>query len=877
MAALVLLAPTAFGQVPTTDAVAGASLTLPMVVDHVDAVYPPDKLAQGIGAKVELLVTVERDGTVGDATVAVSGGAEFDVAAVDAVKRWRFIPATRSGTPIRARIRIPFHFSPDGRQPTGGHEHAVLESVLKQIQQKLKPRAKPKASAKPPKRPKPAAPPKPVEPAEPPVDLETGLALPHSVSRPGKPIESLVQGHIRPAVRSASDFRLDRDIIKAVPRGTAADLVRSAPGVHVMRPEGEAIAPRMTLRGFDAHYGQDIQFTVLGTIPLNQPSHIHGHGYASLNMLIPETVRSVRVLEGVYDPNQGDFAIAGSVDFDFGVAHRGIQSTYGYGSFDTLQTLGVFAPAGHAEETFGAATVRTTAGFGNGVRASTSGAFIGQYRLDLPAQTTALLHVSGHGVRAGIAGVLRRDDIHSGRVDFLGAYDDTSARSQSASVARVQAGLSIQKAWDDGTATSIGFWGAYATYRSHTNFTGYTERSRIRPEWAGRGDLVEASNDDVGAGARLTVRTRRFRLLSWLDLQFTRGADIEVHAIDQGQNLVETPQNQTWDRRVDASIKTLRAGVFLDGVMSVTTRARLRGGLRTDFVLYHVEDRLGNLVPLQRESTHEVGFQRTAAGVAWGPRVALEVDPRPYVRLFAAYGHGYRTPQARQLGDGEDAPFAKVHSYEIGAKIRSDSRRLLATLIAYESRLSHDWAFDPISGRFERIGPTVRRGFVVQGQAEPLVGLKASFSTTFVDATLDAPAAPTPHDPAPAYIEGQAVPYVPAVLMRLDLIYQRTLTQLWGKPLIGRVGYGATFVSSRPLPHAQYAQPVFTVDAAASIRRYPLELGIDVLNLFDRRYADTEYVFVSDWATNELPSQLPARHISAGAPLTVLGTATFRF
>ena len=57
----------------------------------------------------------------------------------------------------------------------------------------------------------------------------------------------------------------------------------------------------------------------------------------------------------------------------------------------------------------------------------------------------------------------------------------------------------------------------------------------------------------------------------------------------------------------------------------------------------------------------------------------------------------------------------------------------------------------------------------------------------------------------------------------------------------------------------------------------PVEIGIDAVNLFNRSYADTEYAFVSDWRTGDVPSQLPTKHLSAGAPLTVLGTATFRF
>ncbi len=867
--ASLLASTSAWGQTPANKPPGAQSdVTLPTVVEHVDAVYPQDKLAQAIDTNVEVLVTVERNGTVGDAQIAVSGGEAFDAAALAAVRRWRFSPATRSGAPIRARIRVPFHFAPDPHPPASART----------------PGQDPAHDITPPK-PEPPEPPERHDektahghnkPHDAPTELATGLALPHSVAEPGKPIEIHVQGRSTPPRRGASDFRLDRTTFEAAPRPTAADLLRSAPGFNVTRPEGDAIAQRVSLRGFDADHGQDIQFSVGGLVALNQPSHIHGQGYADTNVLIPETVRSIRILEGVYDPHQGDFSVAGSVDFDLGIQERGIRTTLSYGSFDTLRVLGIFAPAGQSEETFGAASVRTTDGFGDGLRGGVSGGFTGQYRLELPGEWTGLLHVAGYGARSGIGGVLRKEDVNARRIDYLGTYSDTSARSQSAAVSRTQGSVSFQRSGDDGTEASFGMWGAYATYRSRLNFTGYTQRSRIQPEWAGRGDLIEQSNQDVGVGGRASYRTRRYNPTSWLEAQLSMGADVEGHAVDQAQNLIEAPQNEIWDKRADATIRTFRTGAFVDGLLSFHRRARLRGGVRADFILFDVDDRLGNFIPSYRPETHFVGFQRSAAGVAWGPRATFEFDAWSFLRLFVAYGEGYRSPQGRQLEEGEQAPFAKVRSYEAGAKLNYEPARISTTLLAYETRLSYDLAFDATEGRLERIGQTTRRGIVAQVQANPAAGFNASLSMTLVRATLDDPPPPTPENPTPAYVEGQALPFVPPVVVRADVSYQRTLVKLWDKPLVGRVGYGATFLSSRPLPYAQQAAPVFTVDATAGLRRDFVEIGIDAMNLFDRRYADTEYVFVSDWRTNDTPSFLPARHIAAGPPLTILGTLTLR-
>src|SRR5215470_3333942 len=62
----------------------------PVVVHHVDAIYPPSALAARKHGDVELFVTVDRDGHVTDVEVAKSGGADLDEAAIVAARQWTF-------------------------------------------------------------------------------------------------------------------------------------------------------------------------------------------------------------------------------------------------------------------------------------------------------------------------------------------------------------------------------------------------------------------------------------------------------------------------------------------------------------------------------------------------------------------------------------------------------------------------------------------------------------------------------------------------------------------------------------------------------------------------------------------------------------------
>ena len=826
--------------------------TPPQILEHVDAVYPSSQFERGIDTTVTLRVTVEKDGSVSEVSVAESGGPEFDAAAIAAARRWRFTPATRAGAPVRARVRVPFHFAP------GPH---------------VSPTATPPPSPAVAAGAAPTAAPSPQDPTAPPVEFHEGVTGPHAVADPGQAIEIHVQGHANPARRAASDFRIGRQTLTAAPHATAADLLATAPGIHVSHPEGDAVAQRIFLRGFDAEHGQDVELRV-GPIPLNQRSHVHGQGYADLNVLIPETVRSIRVIEGVYDPDQGDFAVAGSALFDLGVEERGLLLKGTLGSFGTRRALALWAPEGQSEDTFGAAVVRTTDGFGDGTRGAVSGGAVGQYRVALPDDFSALLHVAAYGGRANLAGVVRRDDVDAGRVGFHDAYADPTARSQSAAATRTQIALTVDRTDDDGSQKAASIWTALSSFRSRMNFSGFTQRSNVQPEWVGRGDLIEQSNEDLGLGGRLAYRTPRYPIVEdRLTAQLGLGADVQTDRIDQAQNLLQAPQNETWDQRVDASIQVTGIGAHADATLSLSRWGRLRGGVRADVLVFDIDDRLGNFIPAFQEETHIEGFRRTAAGVTWGPRATLEVDPLPSLRLTASYGEGFRSPQARQLEEGESAPFATVQSYEVGATVRADPG-LSLTAAAYETRLSYDLAFDAVEGGLERIGPTTRRGIIAYLQASPAPWFSAGLSGTFAHATLDSPPPATPENPTPPYVEGQELPFVPPVVVRADVSAHGPIATVLGEPLELKVGYGTTFLSPRPLPYAQVAAPVFLVDASLALRRTWLEVGVDAVNLLDADYADTEYSFVSNWKTTPIPSSLPARHLAAGPPLSILGNVT---
>ncbi|RMG32821.1 MAG: TonB family protein [Planctomycetota bacterium] len=73
--------------------------------------YPPESLAAGEQGRTLLKVSIDPHGRVQDANVHRSSGyPRLDAGALQAVRRWRFVPARRDGRPVRCEVLVPVRF-----------------------------------------------------------------------------------------------------------------------------------------------------------------------------------------------------------------------------------------------------------------------------------------------------------------------------------------------------------------------------------------------------------------------------------------------------------------------------------------------------------------------------------------------------------------------------------------------------------------------------------------------------------------------------------------------------------------------------------------------------------------------------------------------
>ncbi len=129
--------------------------------------------------------------------------------------------------------------------------------------------------------------------------------------------------------------------LQTVPVNSSQEILRKVPGLFIGQHAGGGKAEQIFLRGFDIDHGTDIAISVDG-MPVNMVSHAHGHGYADLHFVIPETVDKIDFGKGTYYANKGDFATAGYVAFQTKERVDKSSISVEAGQFNTLRTVGVF-------------------------------------------------------------------------------------------------------------------------------------------------------------------------------------------------------------------------------------------------------------------------------------------------------------------------------------------------------------------------------------------------------------------------------------------------------------------------------------------------------------------------------------------------------
>src|SRR5690606_36412724 len=142
------------------------------------------------------------------------------------------------------------------------------------------------------------------------------LCLPPAFAQHAQLEEVRVVGHYDNSVGSsdaASQGVVGAALLENRPALRTGEILEYVPGMIVTQHSGDGKANQYFLRGFNLDHGTDFATSVDG-MPVNLPTHGHGHGYTDLNFLMPELVERIAYRKGPYFADNGDFSTAGSAD-----------------------------------------------------------------------------------------------------------------------------------------------------------------------------------------------------------------------------------------------------------------------------------------------------------------------------------------------------------------------------------------------------------------------------------------------------------------------------------------------------------------------------------------------------------------------------------
>ena len=783
----------------------------PRITHQSPPIFPDVPRARQKPTDVVIHVEVDAGGSPANPRVISPPNPPFDDLAIASVLSWTFDPAHSGGQPVASHVNVTVHFAP----AAPGGETITVHGTL----------------------------------------------------------NALERGHQAAPSVGAQDVRVEAGkLATEIPHKDATELLGWAPGFLLTNEGGEGHAEQIFLRGFDAREGQDIEMRVNGDV-VNQVGNLHGNGYADLHFLIPELVQSLRVVEGPYDPRQGNFAVAGSADYELGLTKRGLTASYEVGSFGTQRALLLWGSPNSDSHNFGGVELYQTDGFGANRDARRATA-LAQLENKLGEDGLWRLTSGAYITDYHTAGVIREDDYAAGRASFYGTYDPYQGGS--ASRAFVLGDLEFQHP-DYTTHHQLSL--TVQSMRLVEDFTGFLldQQESVQTPHAQRGDLIDLESDAVSLQSQSWMR--RHAEIATLSQELELGAFARLDVTSGRQYRLARLAMPQYPYHKDDDIDAILGDVGLYAAINARLApwVALRGGVRSDLFTYNVLDNCASKSIAHPSPNNPPGdasclsqadagrfrepVQRTtSAGAIVLPRASLVLGPFFGLSPSASYGRGVRSVDPSFVSQDKSTPFARIESYEagLGFKATPDDLDIELRLSGFRTHVDHDLIFSETLGRNKLTDGTSRLGASLSGRLRsPWFDQNAS--ATLVRSTVDA--------------DGLLIPYVPDVVVRSDSVVFGALPwQLAGQPLIATVGLGITYVGPRALPYGQRSDTIFTIDGSTSLAWQRYRLAIKASNVLDTRYRLGEYNYESDFQSTDrtTPTLAIARHFTAGSPRIVL-------
>jgi len=502
------------------------------------------------------------------------------------------------------------------------------------------------------------------------------------------------------APNAASNAEIPASVIAAIPTQIdSADILRTVPGLQIAQHEGGGKANEYMLRGFYADHGTDIAFSADG-LPLNLVSHAHGQGYTDLHMIIPETVESVHVKKGPYDPQQGDLATAGSIALKFfdKLPENFIDLTGG--SYDTGRAeVGVNLPGVLSRSYLVVDDYRTDGYVQNNEDYKRLNLFWkGSEDLTPSSKITFLTtSFSSSWYASGLIPVRAVDE---GLISPFGSMDPT----QGGSTERHNLSATYDKDIDNRQRVEVQAYYTRYILQLYSDFTFFLNNPV-------QGDGIEQDDNRQMFGGHAqysyTVPVAAGDWVSTVGAESRNDSDLaDLWNQEDRIRISSVSISDIWEQSV---------GVYDKEEFPITSRLRFMGGLRYDRARFEAD---GN---------------QASDGIL-SPKASFIFAASPNVDLFANYGRGFHSNDARTVSTDPGSGLIRAEGVETGVRARALDDRLTSSLVFWGMDLDSELVLDQDTGGTEPSGPSRRAGIENEWTYEITSWLRSDLDLDFSQA-----------------------------------------------------------------------------------------------------------------------------------------------
>lgn len=609
------------------------------------------------------------------------------------------------------------------------------------------------------------------------------------------------------------------------PTNNAQDLLRLVPGLIIAQHAGGGKAEQIFLRGFDIDHGTDLSVNVDG-LPVNMVSHAHGQGYADLHFVIPETVQSFSFMKGPYTTEYGDFATAGSINFNTinNPEHNLLKLSFG--EFKTARTLFLLKAPGQPnkmQSAYLAAEYQVTDGPFESPQNFNRLNVFAKYRTLLNGKNLFSLTASTFSSKWNASGQIPERAVEMGLINRFGAIDS----NEGGNTARSTANLKLVNTLSTNRQIAHQLYFSNYQFELFSNFTFFLVDTV-------NGDKIKQKENRNLFGYNITYSNESslFNKNSRFDLGMGFRADL-IHK-NELSHVAES--EQILERLAYGNIHQTNAFVFADETLSLTPSFTINGILRIDGFNFAYENLLDTIS----------GYKIVADAIVTY-KLNFDYNVSKNVAVYLYTGKGFHSNDTRVVvAQNALQTLPAAYGADLGGRLKCWDKLLLNPAV-WMLYLEQEFVYVGDAAIVEPSGKSLRKGLDISARYEmnKWLFVDVDFNYTF----------------ARALNEAAGENYIPLAA---------SITSIGGLNVRTEKGWNGSlryrYIGDRPANETAsvIAKGYFVNDLVINYTQSKYEIGVEIQNLFNVEWNEAQFDTESRLQVEAFPTS--ELHFTPGVP-----------